>query len=107
MDKEVFGYVLAVFQFVLGAFGAVLWANFTEVKAEALRQATTTAAANDKVVKEIADHRLHTAENYTTKNDLAKAFESLNRSLESVITGMNARFDKLDNKLDSKADKGN
>ena len=51
--------------------------------------------------KQVSDHKLHVAENFSTKTDLAKAIEAFNRSIEAVI----AKLDRIEDKLDKKADK--
>ena len=95
MEDKLVPYLIGALQILLSGFTFVLWTNFNEVKALA-----------NKSSKDLMDQRIHIAENYTTKTDLAKTIETLQRSMESLSTGMNASFDKIDNKLDSKPDKG-
>lgn len=58
-----------------------------------------------QLTKELADHKLHTSETYMTKTEMTRAFDAIHRSLESLNTSMTQRFDKVDEKLDRKADK--
>ena len=95
MEDKLVPILIGVLQVLLSGFTFVLWTNFNEVKALA-----------NKSSKDLMDQRIHIAENYTTKTDLAKTMETLQRSMETLSTSMAHRFDKLDNKLDSKADKG-
>jgi hypothetical protein len=62
-------------------------------------------SSNDELEKALADHKLHTSENYMTKTELTRAFDTINRSLEGINQSMNHRFDKMDEKLDRKADR--
>jgi hypothetical protein len=95
MEDKLVPILIGVLQVLLSGFTFVLWTNFNEVKALA-----------NKSSKDLMDQRIHIAENYTTKTDLAKTIETLQRSMEGLSASMTQRFDKIDNKLDSKADKG-
>ena len=64
-----------------------------------------TKEANDKVEKELADHKLHTSENYMTKTEVSRAFDAITRSIETLGNSITQRFDKVEEKLDRKADK--
>ncbi len=59
-----------------------------------------------KAKEDISSHRLHIAENYTTKSESTRAYDTLSKNLESLLAVMTSRFDKMDSKLDSKMDKG-
>ena len=52
----------------------------------------------DMVKQQLAEHRLHVAENYVTNSELAKAIDGMNKSFSEV-------FAKLDRLMESKADK--
>jgi hypothetical protein len=58
-----------------------------------------------QVEKELADHKLHTSETYMTKTELTRAFDTISRSIESLGHSLGQRFDKVEEKLDRKADK--
>jgi hypothetical protein len=73
-------------------FAYVLWGNFKAVKAMA-----------EKTKDDLADYKLHAAETYSTKNDLGKAIEQFSRSIDAVF----AKLERIEDKLDSKADKAN
>lgn len=60
-----------------------------------------------KAKEDIAAHRLHIAEHYTTKSESTRAFDSLSETIKGLLSVMNSRFDKMDTKLDLKMDKGN
>lgn len=51
--------------------------------------------------KNIADFKLNVAQNYVTHNDLSKAIEAFNRSIDAVFK----KLERIEDKLDSKADK--
>lgn len=72
-------------------FGIVLWWNFRTVKAQ-----------GEKTKDDLAAYKLHAAETYSTKNDLGKAIEQFSRSIDAVF----AKLERIEDKLDSKADKG-
>lgn len=68
----------------------ILWSNFQEVK----RGATETS-------RELSEFKLHCSETYSTKDDLAKAFEHLSKAIDAVF----AKLERIEDKLDSKQDK--
>lgn len=61
--------------------------------------------AHEKAAQEQRDRlhefRLHVAETYTTKDELSRAVESLERSFKAVFE----KLDRIEDKLDRKADK--
>lgn len=61
--------------------------------------------AHEKAVQDQRDRlhefRLHVAETYTTKDELSRAVESLERSFKVVFE----KLDRIEDKLDRKADK--
>lgn len=57
--------------------------------------------AIQKRADELSAYKLHVAEVYVTTNELSKAIDALNETIKGVFQ----RFDRLDSKLDSKADK--
>lgn len=57
-------------------------------------------AAQDSREK-LHEFRLHVAETYTTKDELSRAVESLERSFKAVFE----KLDRIEDKLDRKADK--
>ncbi|MEL6237023.1 MAG: hypothetical protein AAFO57_00140 [Pseudomonadota bacterium] len=50
---------------------------------------------------ELSAYKLHVAEHYVTTNELSKAIDALNETIKAVFQ----RFDRLESKLDNKADK--
>lgn len=90
MDAEFQRFVLWFLQVLIGAFSAILWMNFRDLKF--ISEATT---------KELAAYKLHVAECYVTQNDLSKAIDSLGRSLDAVFK----KLDRIEEKLDNKQDK--
>lgn len=94
MEMEALKYVLGLLQILVSAW---CWHMYTELgKAKEL-----TAKLHD----DLAAHKLHTSESYMTKTELTRAFDAINRTLETLATTMNQRFDKMDEKLDRKADR--
>jgi hypothetical protein len=88
MEMEAVKYLLGLLQVLVTAW---CWVMYTDIKS---------------AKEDIATHRLHIAENYTTKSESTRAFDTLSKNLESLLMVMNQRFDKMDSKLDSKMDKG-
>ncbi len=93
---EALKYVIGLVQILVGAWCWHLYSQQNAAKDEA-----------DRIAKELANHKLHTAETYMTKSESTRAFDTLSRTLESLLVTVNHRFDRTDSKLDSKMDKGN
>jgi hypothetical protein len=51
--------------------------------------------------KDLGAYKLHVAEIYVTSNELSKAVDAFNRSIDAVF----AKLERIENKLDTKADK--
>ena len=51
--------------------------------------------------KDLANYKLHVAENFVTSNELGKAIDAFNRSIDAVF----AKLERIENKLDTKQDK--
>jgi len=64
---------------------------------------TLKKSINDlrEVEKSLAEFKLHVAENYVTQNGLEKVIEQFTRSNEAIMR----QLERMDNKLDGKADK--
>lgn len=70
--------------------GTVIWWMFRSV-----------AARVDATEKELAAYKLHVAETYVTSNELGKAIDAFNRSIDALF----AKLERIEEKLDKKADK--
>jgi len=55
----------------------------------------------DALEKDSAAYKLHVAETYVTSNELGKAIDAFNRSIDAVF----AKLERIENKLDTKQDK--
>ncbi|MDE1139991.1 hypothetical protein [Paraburkholderia tropica] len=84
------GTVLYIGGAIATAFGTVAWWAVRSVHA---RQ-------ND-FEKDLAAYKLHVAETYVTSNELGKAIDAFNRSIDAVF----AKLERIEGKLDTKADK--
>jgi hypothetical protein len=82
-EMKLLAGALALLNLMAIAFTKVLWSNFQEAK----RQGERTA-------RELAEFKLHCSESYSTKDDLAKAFDA-------VLV----KLDRIEDKLDKKQDK--
>lgn len=89
MDMETTRLII---EFLAAPFAVVLWWNFRALKAQ-----------SERTKDELAEYKLHAAETYSTKNDLSKAIEQFSRSIDAVF----AKLERIEDKLDSKADKAN
>ena len=81
-------------QALVGAFCTVLWASFLDVKRKA-----------EQASKDLAEYKTTVAERYATSAELRESIQTINRFLESLGDKMDGRFDKLEAKIDQKADK--
>lgn len=113
---EILGAVLAV---LLTGVGTVLWFLFLSVRNEAREARAQATLARDsslaeitKVKDELGAHRLYVAEHYVTQNELTKAVENLDKTMQRMLTAMdhNAQemrdgFTQLHKRIDGKADK--
>lgn len=81
--------ILYALQVIAGAFCSVLWFNFRLLLAKA-----------DATAADLAAHKIHIAERYVTRNDLTKAVEAFNRSVDAIVTKLVRIEDKLDKKQD-------
>jgi methylthioribose-1-phosphate isomerase len=81
-------------QALIGAFCAVIWANYLDVKKTA-----------DRAIKELGEYRVHVAETYSTSAELKDAVESINKAFESYSSKLDVRLDRIEMKIDNKADK--
>ncbi len=96
MEMEALKYVLGILQLLVVAWCWHLYSTQKESKVD-----------SEKLTTDLASHKLHTAETYMTKSESTRAFDTLSRTLESLLVTVNHRFDRTDSKLDSKMDKGN
>lgn len=90
MDPELLRILLLTLQAVVVGLCAVLWYLFHEARAKA-----------EATARELAQYKVHIAENYVTHNDLTKAIDAISRSINAVF----AKLDRIEDKLDKKADK--
>lgn len=70
--------------------GTVVWWMFRSL-----------AARVDSTERELAAYKLHVAETYVTSNELGKAIDAFNRSIDAIF----AKLERIENKLDTKQDK--
>jgi hypothetical protein len=70
--------------------GAVIWWMFRSMHSRV-----------EKLETAHADFKLHCAETFVTSNTLEKALDNLNRTINAVF----AKLERIEDKLDSKADK--
>jgi chromosome segregation ATPase len=99
---------LAVFGLVASGAGSILSYLYVSVRSEAKEARDLGESLKD----ELSKYKLYVAERYVTQGDLSKAIENLNRNIEALSRGienmsnhMSSKLDRLDRRLDNKADK--
>lgn len=90
MDAELQRLLLLTLQGLGGAFCAVLWLNFRDLKSK-----------SEKTSDDLAKYKIHIAETYVTQSELAKAVDAFHRSIDAIF----AKLDRIEDKLDHKQDK--
>lgn len=73
-----------IVQGVLTAFAAVLWYLYKEIKKKL-----------DHVQEDFLKYQTHVAENFITQPQLARAIEALNKTIESVASGVSRIEERL------------
>lgn len=102
VDFETFRFVAElVIVLLVTPFGAVLWWMLRKLVADVAALEKSTERRDAEGEKALADFRLHAAETYSTKNELGKAIEQFSRSIDAVF----AKLERIEDKLDGKADK--
>lgn len=91
MDYSV---VAGPIQALLGALCAVLWASLQETKKKA-----------EKVENDLAQYRIHVAETYASSAELKDALATINKTFEAYSSKLDVRLDRIEAKIDQKADK--
>ncbi len=86
--------LLWAFQALLGAFCTVIWSGHVDTKRRA-----------EKATEDLAAYKTTVASQYATSAELRESIQTINRFLESLGDKMDGRFDKLEAKIDQKADK--
>jgi hypothetical protein len=86
--------LLWVLQALIGGFCAVLWMLFNETRKRA-----------DKANEDLSQYKIFVAERYTTAEELKQAVDSINKAFESYASKLDIRLDRIEAKLDRKADK--
>lgn len=86
--------LMMALQGLVGAFSVVLYGLYNNLRAKA-----------DKTAEEFAAYRVHVAETYASSAELREALATINRSLEAYSHQLTTRLDRIESKLDQKADK--
>ena len=101
------GVVTGVLGVVGPGIGTVLWFLYQSVRADA----KAAGAKAESLKTELAEYKLHVAENYVTQTNLAEKISSLQGAIERLITTVNQNsketrevigqlYDRLDKKVD-------
>lgn len=100
--------LVALLTLGLGGAGVVLWSLYLSVRKEAARAHTRI----ESLGAELANYRTHVAENYVTQPALAKALNSVERTVERLIEAfdsnskeMRESISQIHRRVDQKADK--
>ncbi|OVE48547.1 hypothetical protein CBW21_08250 [Chromobacterium violaceum] len=81
--------------------GTVAWYLYRRLQGQVDRNGEQHSKALAELHKDLSEHRLHVAENYVTNTVLTRALDSLNDTIKAVFQ----KLDRIDEKLDRKADK--
>ena len=84
-----------------GGAGSVVWYLFNNLSTSSKEDSRKNSAEIAELQKELAAHKLYVAEHYVTSNELSKAIETLSKAIDAVFL----KLDRIDGKLDGKADK--
>lgn len=95
------GAIAAVGCTAAAGAGTVTWYLFRRLQGQVDKQGEKHAKEAADLREALAAHKLHVAENYVTNNELSKAIDSLNDTIKAVF----AKLERIDTKLDGKADK--
>ncbi|PRP68678.1 hypothetical protein BUE93_21050 [Chromobacterium amazonense] len=83
------------------AVGAIAWYLYRRLQGQVDRHGELHSKETADLRAELSAHRLHVAEHYVTDTVLTKALDSLNDTIRAVFK----KLDRIDEKLDRKADK--
>ena len=95
LNSESVGFIIVVLIFLSGLWWRVESAIGT-AKSEALREAKNASAVALFAQTQLAEHRLHVAENYITKAGLTERTEPIMAGLASLKNS----FDQMNQRLD-------
>lgn len=85
-----FSAVVSIGGMAASGAATVAWWMFRRLQAEV-----------DANKEALAAYKLHVAETYVTGNELSKAIDAFNRSIDAIFT----KLDRIESKVDMKADK--
>lgn len=96
---------LAVIEPIVLAVGAaiatVVWWLFRSLHAKVDQTDRSANLAADNAKDELAKFKLHCAETYVTNTALTSSIETMNRAIDAIFK----KLERIDEKLDRKADK--
>lgn len=86
--------LLMALQGITSAFCVILWSILNNIRTKA-----------DKTSDDLATYKVHVAETYASSAELREALAAINRSFEAYSSKLDARLDRIESKIDKKADK--
>ncbi len=98
--------VVGFFVMLFGALSGIWWrieGRVEKAKVEASTIAATANALASLTRQELAEHKLHTAETYVTKQGLSEQTQSLLRAIESLGTRIDSIGERIDNIIVSRS----
>ncbi|MBP4049033.1 hypothetical protein [Chromobacterium violaceum] len=95
------GAIAGVGTAAAGAVSTVAWYLYRRLQGQVDRHGEQHSKELAELRQDLSEHRLHVAENYVTDTVLTKALDNLNDTIKAVFK----KLDRIDEKLDRKADK--
>jgi hypothetical protein len=85
---------MGVLQFILTGFAVVLWSLINEMRANM-----------KELDRDFNDTRVANAKEYVSRQEFKDAIDSIKEMLDAQAIKWDKRFDRIEERLDSKADK--
>ena len=86
--------LLGVIQLIITGSAVVLWSLFNEMRANM-----------KELDEEFNDYRVEVAKQYVSRDEFKEAISAIKEALDTYSSRWDARFDRIEQKLDNKADK--
>lgn len=88
-----------VLQAVLGAFGAVLWSVFNDLKKKHDDLEDEFYKCKHEAAKELADYKADSAAKFLTREEMEKMVGSIRQTLDRNADKLEARLDRLEERI--------
>lgn len=96
MNMELLVWVL---QALLGAFGAVLWSLYGDIKCKHEELEDEFFKFRAESAKELADYKTDSAARFLTREEMEKMVGSIRQTLDRNADKLEARLDRLEERI--------